>query len=284
MRLRVEVPATVANLGPGFDSFGLALGLRNVVEVDTAAPPSVTWSGEGADELPTDGSDLVSRAIREAAGSSMPDLAMRGENAIPLERGLGSSAAAAVAGALLGQALAGCEPSLADAFALASRLDGHPDNAAAAAFGGFTVVVDGAVVRRDPHPALDPLVLIPLHERVATAAARRALPASLPVAEVVAVASRAAAVALAMTDDPALLIHALRADFHEGPRLALVPAVRSIAEELRAAGVPVCVAGSGPTLIAFPARGDRVALPERGWRVVRPGVSARGAVLTRIGT
>ncbi len=108
MRLRVEVPATSANLGPGFDCFGLALDLCNEVTLQTGGDQAVTWAGEGAGELPTDGSDLISRTIvtiAEAHGKVLPSFALHGVNRIPLERGLGSSSAAAVAGVLLASAL-----------------------------------------------------------------------------------------------------------------------------------------------------------------------------------
>ena len=170
MKVTVRVPATSANLGPGFDCFGLALDLCNEVTVDTEAEPGVSWEGEGADELPTDGSDMVSRGIattleqqvRHHPGAAIPSFAMHGVNRIPLERGLGSSSAAAVAGVaiagvLLGQA--GFDPSDPDVaytmFAYAAQLEGHPDNAAPAAFGGLTVIADGFVapMQAAPRPA-----------------------------------------------------------------------------------------------------------------------------------
>ncbi|HEX7464082.1 MAG TPA: homoserine kinase, partial [Actinomycetota bacterium] len=101
MRLTARVPATSANLGPGFDCFGLALDLCNEVTVDTEAEPGISWEGEGAEELPIDGSDMVSRAMRwvaEREGQRIGPFHLHGVNRIPLERGLGSSAAAAVAG------------------------------------------------------------------------------------------------------------------------------------------------------------------------------------------
>ena len=165
MRITVRVPATSANLGPGFDCFGLALDLCNEVTVDTDAEPGVSWEGEGADELPTDGSDMVSRAIAFALGSSAASSrALRfrrsrshGVNRIPLERGLGSSSAAAVAGvalcrSLLGEAGGGDDPHTT--FAYAAELEGHPDNAAPAAYGGLTVDRSGLgyVHRFEPHP------------------------------------------------------------------------------------------------------------------------------------
>ncbi len=115
MKVTVRVPATSANLGPGFDCFGLALDLCNEVTIDTEAEPGVSWEGEGADELPTDGSDMVSRGIattleqqvRHHPGAAIPSFGMHGVNRIPLERGLGSSSAAAVAGVAIAGVLLG---------------------------------------------------------------------------------------------------------------------------------------------------------------------------------
>src|SRR5947208_1561162 len=126
MRVTVRIPATSANLGPGFDSFGLAWDLCNELVVDTAAPPGVTWEGEGADELPADGSDLIGRVMSAVAGRmSLPlaPLARRGRNRIPLERGLGSSSAATVAGVVAASALLdlGIDADPISVFALAAE-------------------------------------------------------------------------------------------------------------------------------------------------------------------
>ena len=155
--------------GPGFDSFGLALDLCNEVMIDTDAEPGVTWEGEGAGELPVDGTDMVSTTIASvcaANGSPVPAIAVHGINRIPLERGLGSSSAAAVAGVVAADHLlaAGASPSLRPEriLALAADIEGHPDNAAPATLGGFTIAAsDGFVRRLDPHPSLRPVVLVP---------------------------------------------------------------------------------------------------------------------------
>ncbi len=171
MRLTALVPATSANLGPGFDCFGLALDLCNEVTIETNGEPGVSWEGEGADELATDGTDLVSRAIEAAVrtqarfhpAASVPPFALHGLNRIPLERGLGSSSAATVAGTALAAALLGSagwdDPYTT--FAYAAELEGHPDNAAPASYGGLTVVADGFVHRFDVPEAISPIVLIP---------------------------------------------------------------------------------------------------------------------------
>ena len=130
MRLTARVPATVANLGPGFDAFGLALSLFNEIEVDTEGEPGVVVQGEGADELPRDDHNLVVRAMRAfaaEAGRDLPPFALRCANAIPLERGLGSSAAAAVGGLLLADHLLGVSVDRIEILRVAAELEGHAD-------------------------------------------------------------------------------------------------------------------------------------------------------------
>src|SRR5919197_4277111 len=181
MRVTVRVPATAANLGPGFDTFGLALDLCNEVTVDTIGPASIRWEGEGADELSVDGSDLIGRVMRAVADRMSLPLAPHARvarNAIPLASGLGSSSAATVAGICVASALLdlGIHEDRQSVVALAAEIEGHPDNAAAAAFGGFTIALpEGGVQRLEPHPALRPVVLIP-DVRTSTPQARVALP------------------------------------------------------------------------------------------------------------
>ena len=280
MRLTAHVPATSANLGPGFDCFGLALDLVNEVTLDTDAEPGVSWEGEGAAELPTDGTDLVSRAIAETArrhGAGPPIGALHGANAIPLERGLGSSAAAVVAGISLADRALGLAMEPTDILEVAASIEGHPDNAAAAVFGGFTMVVDRRVVARfDPDPDLRPVLLVPDDLRVSTEEARRVLPAVVPRADAVANAGHAALTAVALLHEPGLLHAAMRDRLHEAVRLGLVPPGLEVYEAVRAAGLPVCVSGSGPTLLAFEDDEHQVPDPGQGWRVVRVMVRADG--------
>jgi len=214
MRLVATVPATSANLGAGFDSLALALDLCNEVTVDTEARPGVVWKGEGATELPTDGSDAVSRAMREAAGAlglELPTFALSSVNRIPVERGLGSSAAAAVAGIELATALLGRDPEPERTLAIASRLEGHPDNAAAAVHGGLTIAFDDRAVRVDPSSDLRPAVLIPEHDRLPTTVARDALPRQVALRDASFNAARAALAVVAIAWHPDLLRDA-RAD------------------------------------------------------------------------
>ena len=289
MRITVRVPATSANLGPGFDCFGLALDLCNEVTVDTEAEPGVTWEGEGADELPTDGTDMISRAIahtvegqgRIHTGAHVPPFRLHGLNRIPLERGLGSSSAAAVAGVALARTLlgpAGFDDPYAT-FAYASELEGHPDNAAAAAYGGLTVFASGSgtVDRFEPHPELDPVVLVPERLRLPTADAREALPDSVDRRDAVFNIGHAALALMALTrGDLDLLLVALHDRLHEAARTAMVPETAAILDDLRHRQLAACLSGAGPSVLAFERDGHIVGDLPDGWRAIRPGIRSAG--------
>jgi homoserine kinase len=288
VRITVRVPATSANLGPGFDCFGLALDLCNEVTVDTEAEPGVSWEGEGADELPTDGTDVVCRAAvltaeRHPGARPLPSFSLHGVNRIPLERGLGSSAAAAVAGAAIAQALtAGRRGPITDdpelgvlLHSVATELEGHPDNAAAAVFGGFTIVSAGVKQHFDPEPSIDPVVFVP-EVRVATGSARRALPSTVDRDDAVFNVGQAALTAIAFTQRPELLLVALHDRLHEDARASLMPRSAEVLGELRRANVPACLSGAGPTVLAFERDGHAMPDPPAGWRVMRPGIRRAG--------
>jgi len=280
VRLTARVPATSANLGAGFDCFGLALDLWNEVMVDTDAQPGVSWEGEGAGELPADATDMVSRAMAHAAragGAVLPGLALHGVNRIPLERGLGSSAAAGVAGIVLADRLLGLGLEPEETLELAGELEGHPDNAAAAIAGGFTIAFGDGVIRLDPHPALSPVVLIPADVRLPTKEARIALPDTVSRPDAVFNAGHAAATVVALTSEPALLTQTLGDRLHQDARLALLPTVKALFDDLTASGVPVCVSGAGPTLLAFELPGAPVPDPGEGWQMLRLSVAPAGA-------
>ena len=284
MKLTVHVPATVANLGPGFDAMALALDLVNSVQLDTDGPPAVTVEGEGAGELPADHSNLILRTIAHLAaevGGAVPSFALRCSNRIPLERGLGSSAAAVVAGLLLADRLLGSGLPDERLLGLAVDLEGHADNVAAAMRGGAVVAYLSAsgwkVEPLEPSDRLQPVLLVPEHERVSTQEARRVLAPEVPRTAASFNLARAALLVAALTRRPELLPEALQDRLHQQARLRLAPASRALFVDLEEAGVPVCVAGSGPTLLAF--EGEEWKVPELGpgWRVLRVGVRATGA-------
>ena len=279
MKLTARVPATSANLGPGFDCFGLALDLWNAFTVDTDAQSRVTWEGEGADELPTDGTDMVSKAMLHAArggGGILPGFALHGVNRIPLERGLGSSAAACVAGISLADRILGLGLEPEDVLDLATEIEGHPDNAAAAIAGGFTLAFGDGVIRLDTHPDLKPVAFVPIEIRLPTGEARAALPQLVTLSDAVHNAGHAAATVVALTSEPGLLTQTLGDRLHQQARLDLVPGVRAVFEQLLAADIPVCVSGAGPTLLAFQLEGVSLPDPGEGWQVLPLDVAAAG--------
>lgn len=274
-RWTVRAPATVANLGSGFDALALALDLANEVEVDLDAEPGVEIEGEGAGELPSDPTNLVVRSmafLAREAGGGLPPFRMRCRNRIPLEHGLGSSAAAVVAGLLLADRLLGVGLDEDRLLEVAVDVEGHPDNVAACLRGGLVVAylsrAGWRAERLQAHPDLRPVVMVPKEERIATDDARRVLPREVPLADAAFNIGRAALAVLAFTQRPDLLPHALEDRLHQTRRLALAPSARALFEDLREAGVPACVAGAGPSLLAFEVPG--ASLPELGpgWMVL----------------
>jgi homoserine kinase len=286
MRLTVTVPATVANLGPGFDSLALAVEIRNEFAVDTSAPPGVAVEGEGAAELPEDGSNLVVRAMRavaEAAGRDLPPFSVTARNRIPLTRGLGSSASAVVGGLSLANRVLGANLDREGLLDLAVRFEGHADNVAASLHGGLTIAYETAAgwaaARVEGPLKANPVLFVPEAATMATDEARRILPAEVPLRDASANAGRVALLVVALTDQPDLLWDAMADRLHQGRRLETMPATRAAFVALRDAGIPVCLAGSGPSLLAFDT-GER-AIPDvgAGWRVVRPAIADEGVAV-----
>ncbi|HEY6423813.1 MAG TPA: homoserine kinase [Pseudonocardiaceae bacterium] len=287
--VRVRVPASAANLGPGFDSLGLALALYDEVEV--ALAPSglqVDVQGEGAGQLPTDERNLVVRALRAACAQCgcRPDgLVLRCRNRIPQSRGLGSSAAAAVSGVLAGYALAGMEPD-ESALQLAAGFDGHADNAAASLLGGLVITWQQGTtfraIRLEPHPDVAPVVWVPAVTS-ATETTRGLLPAEVPHADAAFTAGRAALAVHAWTAAPELLMPATDDRLHQPYRRCAYPATGHLVEALRAAGVPAAVSGAGPTVLGLPTQGgEPPAVPEAvGFRRYRLDVAREGATVER---
>jgi len=258
----VRVPATSANLGPGFDALGLALGLHDQIDVAvTGSGLSVEVSGEGAAEVADAGEQhLVVRAMRVAFDdlglAQPPGLALRCVNRIPHGRGLGSSAAAIVAGILAARALAGASVRPQDALPLASALEGHPDNVAPCLFGGLTIawLADSTAaahaVRLEPLADLRPVAFI-APEPVSTKVARGLLPASVPHAHAARNAGRAALLVAALTARPDALFDGSEDLLHQSYRAPVMPATHELVSMLRAAGVPAVVSGAGPSALAF---------------------------------
>jgi homoserine kinase len=261
MRAYVRVPATSANLGPGFDALGLALALYDDVSaVRTESGLLVEVSGIGAADVPLDERHLVVRAMDATfaeLGEQRGGLALRCENTIPHGLGLGSSAAAVVAGVLLARALVrdGARR-LDDAAVLgvATRLEGHPDNAAAALLGGFTIAwqesTEVHAVRLEPAQSLRAAVLMP-DSTLATATARGLLPDTVPHADAAHAAARSALLVHAITAEPGLLLAATEDRLHQVYREPAMPQTLALVAKLRSAGLAAVVSGAGPTVLVL---------------------------------
>lgn len=301
----VRVPASSANLGPGFDTLGLALALYDEIEVSTTTSGlRVTVDGEGAGEVPLNPSHLVIRAIErglEAAGVWADGLDVHTRNAIPHSRGLGSSASAAVGGLAAASALAAqLDPALALTEAqlvqLSSEFEGHPDNASASVLGGAVVSWSVATTETDAssaaprsfhavrvpvHPDIRATVLVPT-QRSSTLATRAVLPTEVPHADAAFNASRSALLVVALTEHPELLMPATEDRLHQRQRSGALPLTSDWVRRLRRAGVAATVSGAGPTVLALHTEPIDPVLLERagseGMRVldldVAPGVIA----------
>src|SRR5271165_4501854 len=273
--VRVRVPATSANLGPGFDALGLALSLHDDVDAWVCESGlSIEISGEGADLAGAGEEHLVVRAMRAAfavTGSQPPGLGLRCVNQIPHGRGLGSSAAAIVAGILAARALAEPGPpgasqlSVGAVLGLATELEGHPDNVAACLGGGLTIAwtADGQprMVRLDPLPEIRPVVCV-APAPVRTEVTRRLLPDLVPHRDAAANAGRSALLVAALTQLPVgppetapetagALLAATRDWLHQDYRAAAMPETAALVGLLRAAGIPAVVSGAGPSVLAL---------------------------------
>ena len=290
--VRVRVPATSANLGPAFDSAGLALALYDDVVVRVAdSGLAVDVAGEGADDLPKDKRHLVVRSLRAAftaLGGQPRGLEVVCANRIPQSRGLGSSSAAIVAAVVAARALVlGGEDMLDDdaALALATSLEGHPDNVAACLRGGLTFAWTSAtgvrVHRVDVHPGIAPVAFIP-SSRASTRKARGLLPEQVPFGDAAANSARTALLSLALTRSPELLLDATEDRLHQEYRASAMPRSAALVASLRAEGVPAVISGAGPTVLALATRAtvDAVtARHPRGWDVVALPVDPGGAVV-----
>jgi homoserine kinase len=260
----VRVPATSANLGPGFDALGLALGLHDVVEARVIADGlAIEVSGPGQETAAAGEDHLVIRAMRAAfgvLGGQPPGIGLRCANAIPHGYGLGSSAGAIVAGLLAARALCRDGDGLPDAdlFRLATRLEGHPDNVSACLAGGLTIAWTSAAgaqsARLVPLAGLTPVLCVP-ESPLPTAKARQVLPAEVSHADAAANSARAALLIAALTADPGLLMAGTEDFLHQPYRTAVMPATADLIGRLRAAGIPAVVSGAGPSVLALTVAG-----------------------------
>jgi len=289
-RVVVRVPASTANLGPGFDALGLALGLYNEIEVEIGGQGlQLTIEGEGAERLQSLGAqNLVARAVTGTLhrfGLKPEGFRLRMLNRIPLSRGLGSSSAAALGGVAAASTLAGVSLRPEELLDLALPLEGHPDNIAPALLGGLTVatVVEGQVrcVKLPVPAALQAVAVIP-DFRLSTAKARQALPPTVPRSDVVFNVGRVALFLAAMqTGRMDLLREAARDRLHQPYRAALVPGMMEVLAEGERAGAFACfLSGAGPTLLALVGEegGEVGARMAAAWKE-RTGVEARVCLL-----
>jgi homoserine kinase len=284
----VTVPATSANLGPGFDSLGLALELRDSLRGSvTARGLSVEVDGEGVDDLARDETHLVVRAMRETFHRlevSPPGLELVCRNQIPHARGLGSSAAAIVGGVVLARALvAGGVEALPDdaAFRLAAALEGHPDNVAPALHGGLTVSGrDGGggfyAVRVPVSPSIRSVAFVPPYP-LSTKVARGLLPEQVPHADAAANSGRAALLVAALAGQPDLLLTATDDLLHQPYRRAAMPDSLGLVDRLRADGHAAVISGAGPTVLVLLAEdADLSSYAPVGWRHLPLAVAPYG--------
>ena len=302
--VRVVVPGSTANLGPAYDCAGLALGVHDDVLVTAGqpgGPARVRVEGPGSENLPQgEGAlaeeHLVVRSLRAAlhdwgvAEADQPGLALHARNGVPLGRGVGSSAAAVVAGVVAAAALVDRAPPLEEQLHVAAALEGHPDNAAASLLGGLTLGWAHGPERRwravrvEPHPDLGVLLCLP-GAALSTARARAMLPLQVDHDDAAHNAGRSALLVEALTRSPHLLVEATRDRLHQRHRAAAMPQASALLAALRGAGHAAVVSGAGPSLLVLHA-GD----PERargavldvvgaheGWTVSAPGIERTGA-------
>jgi len=268
MKIIIKVPATSANLGPGFDALGLALDLWNETVITPAKDFGVTVKGEGADRVSAGKNNLIVRAaqkLAERAGESLPPFHAECMNKIPLSSGMGSSSAAILTGLLGANMLLENPLSNEEILNLASEMEGHSDNVAPAMMGGLVVstVEDGRVIAhkivadRDAERPLHITIVLP-DFYLPTKQARAALPRNVSMKNAVHNISRTALVVEAFrTGDLDLLGKAMTDKLHQPYRLKLIPGALSAMEAARRAGAAaVALSGAGPSLIAFSSKAE----------------------------
>jgi homoserine kinase len=264
--IQVQVPASSANLGPGFDSFGLALGMydRYVAQILDDAGLDIDVTGEGADEVPRTDKNLLVKAMYKGfdfLGGKPKGIAVRALNVIPHGRGLGSSASAIVGGLSLARALVltGIDKMNDEKLLqLATEMEGHPDNVAAALYGNAVVAWQedhhGKSVARAISLNVDTricaIAFIP-STAMATAKARKMLPETIPHRDATQNSANSALLVHALTLRPDLLFRATQDFLHQAYRSEAMPASFALLTKLRGAGVAAFISGAGPTVLAL---------------------------------
>ncbi len=299
MSVRVRVPGSVANFGPAFDALALAIDVHNELDVELAAHPRVIVEGEGADELPAGEDNLTHRAAAEVArrAGTPRQFAIRCRNRVPIGRGLGSSAAAIVGGAIAANALLDGPFDRAALLDVAAGLEGHPDNVAAALFGGAVLTTRNGAGWAWTHliPVWDVelVVAVPAFA-VPTTEARRVLAPRVPLADAVANIGRTGLLVAAMlTGRAGLLAAAMDDALHQPYRADLVPGMADVFAAARGAGAyGAALCGAGPSIVAVCERGRADAVGTamvqafadagRAARHLRVGVDPHGATASRI--
>lgn len=296
-RVLVRVPATSANLGPGFDTLGLALSVYDTLDVTelTSGALEVEVTGEGSETVPTDASHLVVRAIAyayEAVGRTMPGLRVAAHNNIPHGRGMGSSGAAVASGLLAAKGLLEGEVEFGDdlLLRLATELEGHPDNVAPALFGGLTIAwmdPDGPQHKKlMVHRGVAPLVFVP-EFTMSTQLARSLQPAHVSREDAVFNVSRSALLIAALTQSPELLLAATEDKLHQTYRASAMPETDRLVRDLRASGYAAVVSGAGPSVLVLAdgpgARLEAAAVAEESttsrWEALMLAVDVKGATV-----
>jgi homoserine kinase len=285
----VEVPATSANLGPGFDCFGLALDWReriNLAVIEHGYELEV--SGEGAAELPRDESHLIIRSALVGLadlGAQAPGLWLGCRNTIPHGSGLGSSSAAIVAGLVAAAGLAGVAVTPAWLLRHATAIEGHPDNVAAAIYGGFVLAYQGrngvTVAQGGVDAAVGAALYIP-DTSLATEVARSLLPDTVPHVDAAANSGRAALLVHAMAFEPALLYDATCDWLHQGYREAAMPRSYELMKSLRGRGFAAMISGAGPTVLVLGRHEDLAPLQDQnvpGFSVRLSGIGSAAAII-----
>lgn len=259
--VKIRVPGTTANCGPGFDAVGIACTLYNDLELTLSDEDGISLdiTGEGAGFIPADDSNVVIKAIKmilNKTGHTAKGIKLRMINNIPLARGLGSSAAAIVGGLVGANELTGRHFTKENILAMATTIEGHPDNVAPAIFGGITVsIMESGIANylRFLPPADFSMVVVIPEFNLSTKAARKVLPETVPFADAVFNVSRAALLIGALcTGELKLLSHALQDRLHQPYREKLIPGMAQVLSAARQAGaLGAVLSGAGPCLLAF---------------------------------